>query len=914
MVHSKRPDVVIATETELPVEEEPPVIQGYTSLVPKMLKSSIIRSVMYIREGLQTRHIQTPNTDVQIVAIAIGSTAIVGLYRQLTLIKSSGPPDRGSKFELEQFNEIESVLKTVSNEFKSVHFCGDMNIDPTRTEEAGYYKKNLLDKWCSVMEELGLVWAKTGPTYRSHGCFDGVHRVSTIDLVYSRCAMVTNVSVLPDSGTDHSPLYAVIEGTKQSSNSKRETRQDRNWKNLDSAILELHLQEYDWGPLFRSTDVNEAVAIMKSAMTAGIDVAVPLRVYSTPNLGLRLKPDTLRTMRERDKAKRAGALQYKALRNKSLSLIRRDYVTNNLDRIQKGGPNTAWKICAEIRGKNKSHTLPLPRECRTELESAEKSNDFFIKKVLKLREDLNTQAAPKVKSYDGPTLSFTSVGVAAVRRALKKVKSKVSYGIDGIPIIPYKKAQEAILLPLVHVINLILKSGVWPDEWKRSIIRPTLKTGKPTEELASYRPVANLCSISKIAEHVIHEQVTNFLEENGLLSQQQHGFRSGRSCETAITSLMSRVGHAQDKGQKVGLVAWDYSAAFDLLAKDVLKEKLYWTSDLARNLLLSYVSDRTQQVRWNTVLSKALAVEYGVPQGSVLAPLLFNIVTGDLSASISGVNPSVPTGVSQYADDTCAYAAAKSWSETEAAIEELSGKLESYSHETGLHLNLSKTQKLMLGNPDTLSTNTMTILGITIDKSGGFKNHNVKVLSDLRKRLGMIRQLSAQLPRGRLLREIGQSLIVGRLQSSAFVTRAVRLNSADSNNEQSQDKGPAQVVLNDLARVLLGVRRADHYRATDLVDRASIQTVNEIVVRQSATMAWRANNGNSLKDVLEPYDGRTRPWHQGTEDMKKAVSQRCLPAVNMCRIWNSSEALRKATSLNEAKSIARILSKEARHD
>lgn len=88
------------------------------------------------------------------MAIAIGSTAIVGLYRQLTLIKSSGPPDRGSKFELEQFNEIESVLKTVSNEFKSVHFCGDMNIDPTRTEEAGYYKKNLLDKWCSVMEEV----------------------------------------------------------------------------------------------------------------------------------------------------------------------------------------------------------------------------------------------------------------------------------------------------------------------------------------------------------------------------------------------------------------------------------------------------------------------------------------------------------------------------------------------------------------------------------------------------------------------------------------------------------------------------------------------------------------------------------------------------------------------------------------
>lgn len=312
-------------------------------------------------------------------------------------------------------------------------------------------------------------------------------------------------------------------------------------------------------------------------------------------------------------------------------------------------------------------------------------------------------------------------------------------------------------------------------------------------------------------------------------------------------------------------------------------------------------------------MSKVIPVDYGVPQGSVLAPLLFNIVTSDLSARILGGNPSAPVGVSQYADDTCAYAAAKSWSETEAAIEELSGNLECYSHETGLHLNLGKTQKLMLGHPETLTNDTMTILGVTIDKSGGFNNHNAKVLSDLRKRLGMIRQLSVQLPRGRLLREIGHSLIVGRLQSSAFVTHAARLSSADSNSEQPQNKDPAQVVLNNLARVLLGVKRADHYRATDLVDRARISTVNQIVVRQSAIMAWRANNGNALEDILEPYDGRPRPWHQGSEDMKKAVSQRCLPAVNMCRIWNSSEALRKATSLNEAKSIARRLAMEARH-
>ena len=907
MVHSKRPDIVVATETEIPVEEDPPFIQGYLSLVPKMTRSNRIRTVMYVREELKPRQIQTPS-DVQMVVAIIDNSAFIGLYRQLSLVTSSGTY-RGSTFEAEQFDEIESILRTVSNDYKTLHVCGDINIDPTRHEEADYYKKALLNKWCSVTEELGLVWARTGPTYRSHGCFGGEHRLSTIDLVYSRCAMETEVTVLTDSGTDHSPIHALIKGVQKASMPKRETRQDRNWKNINSDALELHLLSWDWGPLFSSKDVNEAVSLLNSAMTSAIDMAVPLRKYTTPNIGIRLKPDTLKAMRERDKAKKSGALHYKALRNRCLALVRRDYVTKNLERIKKGGQESAWQICSEVRGKSKSSTLPIPSECKTAFEAAEKCNDYYIKKVLKLREELNPQATPKKRPYDGPHFGFHSVGTAAVRRALKRVKPKVSYGVDNVPILAYKKAQETLLLPLVHIINLILRNGTWPCEWKNIIIRPTLKTGKLPGEWSSYRPIANLCSVSKIAEHVIHEQVTNYLEENDLFSQHQHGFRQGRSCDTAITALMSRVGQAQDRGHKVGLVAWDYSAAFDLISKDVLEAKLYWANDSARKLLLSYVSNRKQQVRWNSTMSGMLDVEFGVSQGSVLAPLLFNIVTADLPASISGVKANASVGVSQYADDTAGYTESKSWIETEAAIEEMSKNLELYSHETGLHLNLSKTQRLKLGHPYTASTDTMTILGVTLDKHGGFNTHNTKVLSDLRKRLGMIRQLSVQLPRGRLLKEIGQALIVGRLQSSAFVTRTARINSRDSLHKPSPHS-PAQVVLNDLARLLLGIRRAEHFRVADLADRAGLPTVNEIVTQQSAVMAWRACNSDTLKDVLIGYDDRTRG---ATGDLKKAASKRCQPAENMCTIWNSNEALRKAESLTAARSIARKISKEARH-
>ena len=135
----------------------------------------------------------------------------------------------------------------------------------------------------------------------------------------------------------------------------------------------------------------------------------------------------------------------------------------------------------------------------------------------------------------------------------------------------------------------------------------------------------------------------------------------------------------------------------------------------------------------------------------------------------------------------------------------------------------------------------MNILGVTLDKRASFGTHNSMVLCDLRKRIGAIRHLSIQLPRGKLRTEIARSLVIGRLQASAWVTRSVRLNLPG--NGQQTSKGPAQVVLNDLARLLLGKKRTDRYKAVDLSDKSGLPTVNEIVVRQAAIAAWKATNG-----------------------------------------------------------------------
>ena len=899
-VNDIKPDVIIASETELALGDSP-AIQGYSTLMPTVSSSTRVRVVMFIRKNLQAVQLSTPE-DVPIVAAEIGSEAVIGLYRQFT------PKGYSSTFEAEQLDSIELVIREISNKYKTMHVAGDMNLDPTRSGEVGYYKKDLLSKWTDLMSELGMILGETGPTFKSDGRFNGQFRFGTLDLIYTRCAREMEVTVHPDATSDHWPVLGVVKGLPQHKETKREIRRDRNWQKMDQRALELFFRNWDWRPLLAAKDVDSVVSLLNTATSAAVNIAVPQRVYESPNIAVRLKPDTRAAMRARNKAKQEGALHYKALRNKTLSLVRRDHVAHNISRIQKGGQEAAWKIAGELGNKEKTSALPLPKGCQSDLAAANECNRWFIQKVKNLRDNMKSKPAPKGKSPARATFSFHNIGVATARQALKKLKTKHSHGLDNVPITIYKAAFEALALPLVHLTNQIITTGVWPTQWKRALVTPVLKGGKQPGSVSSYRPVAGLCSVSKLVERILHDQMVSHLEENRLLPHAQHGFRVGRSVDTALTSLFSHIAEAQDSGLKVGLSAYDYSAAFDTVSKEVLESKLDFCHEAARKLLRNYVSDRTQMVKWNSGVSEVLTVNFGVPQGSILAPLLFIIVTGDLPQSVtSGVDPKTMTAVSLYADDTSSSAAGKTWKDTETALQTISVNLERFSSDCELHINMDKTQKLMLGHSGTASSETLNILGVTLDKSGGFSAHHSTVLSDLRRRLGVVRRLKCQISRGKLLNEIARSLVIGRLQCNAWVTRPARVV---PQNGQNRSKDPAQVILNDLARLLLGVTRADHHRTEDLLDKAKVPSVNQIIVRQSALSAWKAANGGALEEVLQSYDSRTRG---AVSNLKRPVAPGCIATSNMAAAWNESKSLREAKTLGEARAAARKLAESFRH-
>ena len=163
-----------------------------------------------------------------------------------------------------------------------------------------------------------------------------------------------------------------------------------------------------------------------------------------------------------------------------------------------------------------------------------------------------------------------------------------------------------------------------------------------------------------------------------------------------------------------------------------------------------------------------------------------------------------------------------------------------------------------------------------------------------------------EISRGKLLKAAAWALVMGKIQGNAWVTRRVRLTADEVVPGEARS---LQVAINDLARGLLGVRRAEHIQIKDLLDRTGLPTLNEIVIQQSAVSAWKAAKGGPLSALLSGFDGRTRG---ASAELVKATTPSCNASLNMCRVWNLSADLRQARTLTSAKEVAKRISRAHR--
>lgn len=337
------------------------------------------------------------------------------------------------------------------------------------------------------------------------------------------------------------------------------------------------------------------------------------------------------------------------------------------------------------------------------------------------------------------SIFMSFVSVEEVIKCIRNLKNKKSVGEDEIPVVLLKKVADLISLPLAHIINLMFDTGVFPDRLKIAHIKTIFKNKGERDNLGNYRPISVLSNISKIVEKIINDRLISFLDGNNVINECQFGFRKERSTTQAVYQAVVEVIDSMNDRKKTLAVCLDLSKAFDSVDHSLLIRKLnaYGIRGKASDLLSSYLSNRRQRVveiekSGNIIKSEIIQVKKGVPQGSILGPLLYLLYTNEI------------TEVSQehlilYADDTSMIISENSWNEaTERACETMR-VLQGWFQDNNLLMNVNKTQvinfdrtgadlRLELGGVEMSSAQSVSFLGVTLDRRLDWSAH-IEILS-----------------------------------------------------------------------------------------------------------------------------------------------------------------------------------------
>ena len=250
------------------------------------------------------------------------------------------------------------------------------------------------------------------------------------------------------------------------------------------------------------------------------------------------------------------------------------------------------------------------------------------------------------------------MSVPEVKKHLKQLKREKAEGIDKIPNCILRDSGHELAPPIAHIINLSLKSAQIPGDLKTVKITPIFKDGEKSKYM-NYRPISVLPTITKILERCVYNQLIHNLESHNLLSSQQYGFRKKRSMEIATVLFLDKIHKAMDRGNLTGSLFVDLSKAFDTVSHSSILDKLpaYGICGTEKAWFTDYLFHRKMRVHYKGTLSTPLPIHCGVPQGSILGPLLFLLHFNELSSLLKSCK------MIMYADDTVLYYSHKNMKE-----------------------------------------------------------------------------------------------------------------------------------------------------------------------------------------------------------------------------------------------------------